>query len=140
MTTNTISQSGEMKNRSNGQVNPKTESQGYTLYSVTEMPDKKSLKNLSLGSAKIKEGDRHYTVKLNIFPSQTFYLRKNNYGECYVLYSKMQRFENGIIRMRRPVGSGELLKNLKTHLRLNFSFPKSSVFMGLYPEKAIEGV
>jgi hypothetical protein len=135
-----MNQSAEIKVTNTEQVKFKTESQGYTLYSVTELPDKKSLKNLSLGSAKIKEGDMHYTVKLNIFPNQTFYLRKNTYGESYVLYSKVQRFENGTIRMRRPVGSGELLKNLKTHLRLNFSFPKSSVFMGLYPEKSFEGV
>lgn len=111
----------------------------FTLYSVTELPDKKSYKNLSLGSAKLKDGDRHYTVKLNIFPNQTFYLRKNLNQESYTLFSKLQKVDSGKVRLRHPVGSGELLKNIKSHLRLNFSFPKASVFMSLYPEKEFIG-
>lgn len=139
MTQNTMSQSGNSSMAiQSKQTNLNIEDNGFTLYSVTELPDKKSLKNLSLGSAKLKEGDRHYTLKLNIFPNQTFYLKKNNHGGGYTLFSKIQKFDDGRIRMRRPVGSAELLQNIKTHLRLNFSFPKASVYMGLYPEKTIE--
>ena len=139
MTQNAMSQSGDMLEAlKNENEKIRTEEKSFTLYSVTELPDKKSLKNLSLGSAKFKEGDRHYTLKLNIFPNQTFYLRKNNHGSGHTLFSKMQRFEDGRVRMRRLVGSAELLQNIKTHLRLNFSFPKASVYMGLYPEKTFE--
>lgn len=75
----------------------------------------------------------YYLVKLWAFPQNLFYLCRNRDSlNKFTLFAKLVGdFENPVFR--RPVGLGELHADLKTHLEIQFTFPRQKIFMSLYP-------
>jgi hypothetical protein len=91
------------------------------------------LDKLITGHCFLNEGDEFYTVKLMMFPGQTYYLVKNrNSSDRYTVFAKIFR-DAGRIRFQNPVGAGKLVSDLPTHMELNFPVIQSQMFMSLYP-------
>jgi hypothetical protein len=75
----------------------------------------------------------YYILKLWAFPNVTYYLCRNKNSENrFTVFSKLVG-EYQDPTFRRPVGSGELLQDLTTHLEIQFSFPRQRLFMSLFP-------
>ncbi len=93
------------------------------------------LKNPQLAGFAVQfVGEEHYVVRLNMFPSQAYYLTKNRDSQSnYTLFSKVLRDrEAGVVRFQNPVGSGKLSQETKAHLEIRFPLLGTSVFMNLY--------
>lgn len=75
----------------------------------------------------------YYILKLWAFPHVTYYLCRNRDSDCrFTVFSKLiGEYENPTFR--RPIGSGELLTELTTHLEIQFTFPRQRLFMSLFP-------
>lgn len=91
-------------------------------------------KSLISGHAFLMEGDSHYTVKLMMFPGQTYYLTKNRDShDRYTVFSKLVQYDQES-RFQNPVGSGRLSSELGSYLEIYFPVLKSQMFMCLYPK------
>lgn len=88
---------------------------------------------LATGQAFLREGDSYYTVKLMMFPGQTYYLTKNK-DSCdrYTIFSKQVKTDD-TMKFQNPVGSGRLSQDLSAYLELYFPVIRSQMFMCLYP-------
>jgi hypothetical protein len=88
---------------------------------------------LATGHSFLNEGDAFYTLKLMMFPGQTYYMVKNrNSSDRYTIFAKIIREENSV-RFQNPVGSGRLTDDLASHMELYFPVLRSQMFMCLYP-------
>ena len=94
----------------------------------------KLAKPLVAGQAFIREGESYYTVKLMMFPGQTYYLVKNKDSyDRYTVYAKMVKTENDEVKLQNPVGSGRLSLDLGSYLEIYFPVLRSQMFMCLFP-------
>lgn len=87
------------------------------------------------GFAKLNDGEAYYTLKLMMFPEQTYFIVKNkNSHDRYTVFSK--KIEDGDqVVFRHPVGSGQLSLEAQSYLEIYFPLTRSQVFMNLYPSK-----
>ena len=91
------------------------------------------LEQLEVGQAYLREGENYYTVKLMIFPGQTYFLVKNRDShDRYTMYAKVVRNE-GQVKFQNPVGSGRLYPELTEYLQLYVPLFRTRMFMSLYP-------
>jgi len=91
---------------------------------------------LVCGHAFLHEGDTYYTIKLMIFPGQSYYLtKKRDSQDSYTIFSKLVRTESGV-KFQNPVGNGRLNADLATHLEIYFPVLRSQMFMCLFPVNA----
>lgn len=89
---------------------------------------------LLAGHAYLREGDRFYSVKLMMFPGQTYYLTKNRDShDRYTIFSKLVKIGDQL-KLQNPVGSGRLTKELSSHLEVYFPVIRSQMFMSLFPQ------
>jgi hypothetical protein len=106
----------------------------YHLFTALKL-EGKIVNSLQAGEAyEIDSPDKpYYLVKLWAFPQNLYYLCRNRDSQSkFTLFSKlMGEYESPTFR--RPVGSGELHADLKTHLEIQFTFPRQRIFMSLYP-------
>ncbi len=94
---------------------------------------KQLVNTLATGQCFMNEGDGFYTLKLMMFPGQTYYLVKNrNSTDRYTIFAKLYREDNSV-RFQNPVGSGRLVEDLATHMELYFPVLRSEMYMCLYP-------
>ena len=92
----------------------------------------KSIKNA--GFASLNAGGDNYLLKLNMFPRTVYFLAKNySNTRKYTVFSKAIHHENDL-RFQKPVGKGQILDNLKTHLQIHFLMPKMTYYMSLFPK------
>jgi hypothetical protein len=88
---------------------------------------------LATGQAFLREGDNYYTVKLMMFPGQTYYLVKNKDShDRYTVFAKQVKTED-TMKFQNPVGSGRLSLELSSHLEIYFPVIRSQMFMCLFP-------
>lgn len=88
---------------------------------------------LATGQCFLNEGDDFYTVKLMMFPGQTYYMVKNrNSSDRYTIFAKIIRDEKSV-KFQNPVGSGRLTEELSTHMELYFPVLRSQMYMCLFP-------
>lgn len=86
---------------------------------------------LAAGHAFLREGDSYYSLKLMIFPGQTYYLTKNKDSyDRYTIFAKQVHTANGM-KFQNPVGSGRLTDDLSSHMELYFPVIHSRMFMCL---------
>jgi hypothetical protein len=91
---------------------------------------------LAAGQAFLNEGDNFYTVKLMMFPGQTYYMVKNRDSqERYTVYAKLLKNEDAV-KFQNPVGSGRLSVELPSYLELYFPVLRAQMFMCLFPVTA----
>ncbi len=90
-------------------------------------------KTLVAGQAFLNEGDNFYTVKLMMFPGQTYYLMKNKDSQDrYTVFAKQVKTED-TMKFQNPVGSGRLSEDLTAYLEIYFPVIRSQMFMCLFP-------
>ena len=90
--------------------------------------------SLVCGHAFLEEGDTYYTVKLMMFPGQSYYLSKNRDSQDrYTVFSKLVHSEASV-RFQNPVGSGRLSADLASYLEIYFPIFRSQIFMCLFPK------
>lgn len=95
--------------------------------------NRKLVHPLVAGQCFMNEGEPFYTVKLMMFPGQTYYLSKNkNSADRYTIFSKIVRDE-GSTRFQSPVGSGRLTEELPSHMELYFPVLRAQMYMCLFP-------
>lgn len=100
---------------------------------VGRKSNKQLANTLAAGQCFLNEGESHYTLKLMMFPGQTYFLVKNrNSPDRYTVFSKVIR-EEGTVRFQNPVGSGRLSEDLSTHMEIYFPVLRAQMFMSLYP-------
>lgn len=88
---------------------------------------------LATGQCFLNDGDSFYTVKLMMFPGQTYYLVKNRSStDRYTVFAKIIR-EQDSVKFQNPVGSGKLSDDLSSHMELYFPVLRSQMFMCLFP-------
>lgn len=88
---------------------------------------------LTAGHAFLREGDNFYTIKLMMFPGQTYYLSKNRDSyDRYTVFAKQVKIED-TLKLQNPVGSGRLSQELSSHLEIYFPVLRSQMFMSLFP-------
>lgn len=80
-----------------------------------------------------KEDESLYKVHLNIFPNNTYYMRKNRGNGLFSIFSKITRTGKEI-RLQDPVGHAKTVNNLKTHIAINFEVLNKTLYMSLYPK------
>ena len=86
------------------------------------------------GFAILNEQNGYYIIRLNIFPKNCYFLVKNfSENRRYTVFSKILHSEEGV-KFQRPVGSGQLIDSLKTHLEIRFIMPKMVFYMSLFPK------
>lgn len=90
-------------------------------------------KEKNAGAAIFKENENLYKLHLNIFPNITYFMQKNQGNELFTIFSRIVR-EDGRTKLLKPVGHGRILKNLKTHLMLNFEVINTNLYMSLFPQ------
>jgi hypothetical protein len=79
----------------------------------------------------------YYILKLWAIPHVTYYLCRNkDSNERFTVFSKFIG-EYDDPTFRRPIGSGELLRELTTHLEIQFTFPRQRLFMSLFPAQTL---
>ncbi len=88
-------------------------------------------KPLLTGHAFLNTGDDFYTVKLMMFPGQTYYLSKNRDSQRYTVFAKQVSDERGT-RFQNPVGLGQLLEDVM-YIGIYFPVLRSQMYMSLYP-------
>ncbi len=88
-------------------------------------------KPLLTGHAFLNAGDEFYTVKLMMFPGQTYYLVKNRDSQRYTVFAKQVSDERGT-RFQNPVGLGQLLQDVM-YMEIYFPILRSQMYMSLYP-------
>jgi len=90
---------------------------------------------LTSGQAFLREGDAFYTVKLMMFPGQTYYLVKNREShDRYTVFAKQVKSDDAI-KFQNPVGSGRLSQELSSYLEIYFPVIRSQMFMCLFPSE-----
>jgi hypothetical protein len=93
----------------------------------------KLLNTLTTGLSFLNEGEEFYSIKLMMFPGQTYYLAKNrNSPDRYTIFAKLLKDE-GTTRFQNPVGSGRLNQDLPSHMELYFPVLRSQMYMCLFP-------
>lgn len=93
----------------------------------------KLLNTLATGQCFLNEGEAFYTLKLMMFPGQTYYMVKNrSSSDRYTIFSKIVREENSV-KFQNPIGSGRLTDDLASHMELYFPVLRSQMYMCLYP-------
>ena len=86
------------------------------------------------GMARFDETQNIYLLRLNIFPRHLYFLSKNpSSTRKYTVFSKTTYGDNGV-KYHNPVGKAELLRNLKTHLQIDFLMPRMTFYMSLFPK------
>ena len=80
-------------------------------------------------------GDNHYVIRLLMFPNNPYYLTKNRDSLMdYTVFAKIVKdATTGAVRFQNPVGSANLLSDLKSHLEIRFPLLGTTVFMNLFP-------
>ena len=91
-------------------------------------------KPLLTGHAFLNAGDDFYTVKLFMFPWQSYYLVRNRDTSRYTVYSKSVRDERGV-RFQNPVGLAQLLENAM-YLEIYIPVLRAQMYMSLFPSAA----
>lgn len=98
--------------------------------------DSQLVNTLATGQAFLREGDSYYTVKLMMFPGQTYYLVKNRDShDRYTVFAKQVKTEESV-KFQNPVGSGRLSQELSSYLELYFPVIRSQMFMCLFPSES----
>lgn len=88
---------------------------------------------LVAGQAFLREGETFYTVKLMMFPGQTYYLTKNKDSQDrYTVFAKQVQ-NDGAVKFQNPVGSGRLSQEVPMYLEIYFPVLRSQMFMSLFP-------
>src|ERR1035438_10176809 len=75
-----------------------------------------------------EEAGKHYYLVKMWAGLKDVYLCKNRDNENYTLFSG-KTGEEGTPTFQRPIGYGALPSDLKTHLEIQFAFPRQKVFM-----------
>ena len=89
---------------------------------------------LLVGSAFKELNQKHYRIKLMMFPGQTYYLVKNfNSVERFTIYSKMLTDNQGHQKFISPVGYGTLDSKLQSFMELKLPLLRCNMYMSLYP-------
>ena len=89
---------------------------------------------LLVGSTFKDLNQKHYRLKLMMFPGQTYYLVKNfNSLERFTIYSKMLTDNQGHQKFISPVGYGTLDSKLQSFMELKLPLLRSTMYMSLYP-------
>ena len=79
-----------------------------------------------------ESGKHYFLIKMWANMKETYYLCKNRDNENYTLFSG-KIGDEGCPVFQRPIGYGALPFDLKTHLEIQFTFPRQRVFMSLFP-------
>lgn len=87
--------------------------------------------NKEVGYAFLGNEDSFYTVKLNMFPVNSYFLAKNQSNDNYTIFSKILRGDDGV-RFKKPVGFAKLLPDSKSLMLLKFHMPRMSMYMDLF--------
>ena len=88
---------------------------------------------LVAGQAFLREGQTFYTIKIMMFPGQTYYLTKNKDShDRYTVFAKIVSTEE-TIKFQNPVGSGRLSTDLSSYLEFYFPVLRTQMFMSLFP-------
>ena len=86
------------------------------------------------GRAIYKEEGNYYKLHLSMFPTTTYFLKKNKDDSFYTIYSKILAPEaNKFARFANPVGVGLSDSDVSSHMRLNFDVLSSSLYMSFFP-------
>ena len=86
------------------------------------------------GVARFNEDGNYYALRLHMFPKTNYFLSKNfSNNEKYTIFSKSIQRNDGV-RLQDPVGSGQILNALKTHLQIYFLMPRMTFYMSLFPK------
>jgi hypothetical protein len=106
----------------------------YNIY-IGEKREGFLLNQKIAGFSLLFEGNNYYVMRLMMLPHTWYYLMKNRDSQAnYTVYAKCIRGPDGdVIKFQDPVGSAELIDDLKTHLELKFPLFATSVFMNLFP-------
>ncbi|CAN5418674.1 hypothetical protein BH10BDE1_BH10BDE1_28100 [soil metagenome] len=88
-------------------------------------------KPLLTGHAFLNAGDDFYTVKLFMFPGQTYYLVKNREAKRYTVFAKHIRDERGT-RFQNPVGLAQLMEGVLC-IEIYFPVLRSQMYLSLFP-------
>lgn len=86
---------------------------------------------LLTGHAFLNEGESFYSVKLFMFPGQTYYVVKNRDTSKYTIFAKQVVDDRGV-RFQNPVGLGQLLNDIM-YMEIYFPVLRTQMYMSLYP-------
>ena len=101
---------------------------------VTGRQENQTLKRVRYAGISIyKEVEELYKVHLNIFPNNTYYMRKNKGNGLFSIFSKIVR-SGKEITLQDPVGYAQTLNHLQTHIALHFEVLNKTIYMSLYPK------
>ena len=87
-----------------------------------------------IGYSFLRGEDDFYTVKLNMFPVNSYFLAKNTSNENYTIYSKILRGDDGV-KFKSPVGFAKLLPDNNSLMFMRFHMPRMSMYMDLFAKK-----
>ncbi len=84
------------------------------------------------GNAIYQVDDDYYKVRLNLFPTITYFVRKNKDHLTYTIFSKMVKTNEGL-KFVNPVGMAKIKEDLKTYMAIKFELLNASLYMSLFP-------
>jgi hypothetical protein len=86
------------------------------------------------GQAFQRTDENYFTVKIMMFPGQTYYLVKNREGNNrYTVFSKLVKTQEST-KFQNPVGAGRLSAELPEYMEIYFPVLRTQMFLCLYPE------
>lgn len=97
--------------------------------------DQTEIKNSEVVGIAYRTMGRHpiYKIHLNLFPNQTFYMRKDKRSaDQYTIFSRMVQEEN-FARLFKPVGRAYLSGNFQNYIEIKIAMLSKSIFMSLHP-------
>lgn len=84
------------------------------------------------GHAFLNAGDGHYSLKLFMFPNQTYYMVKNrNSSTKYTIFAKQVSDERGT-RFQNPVGLAQL-PDQSMYVEIYLPILRTQMFMSIFP-------
>lgn len=86
---------------------------------------------LLTGHAFLNAGEEFYSLKLFMFPGQTYYLVKNRETSKYTVFAKQVKDDRGC-RFQNPVGLAQLLNDVM-YMEIYFPVLRAQMYMSLYP-------
>jgi hypothetical protein len=67
-------------------------------------------------------------------PNINYYLARTKPDENrYMVFTKKLVLGDGTVKLQNPVATARASDDLRTHLEISFRFPRTKVFMSLFP-------